>query len=454
MHKLLKKIISFLIIFALPCGAFAFGGHGKQPDVNNIQEKLDYVNFCWWQNFNDPILSNYIYQAIENNHSAKEASWKVEEYRQFVKMSFGQELPSLSVGGTYIGAHWPEHITGVKSNVFALPLIAKYEADIFLKNRDKTKSSQKTYKASKFEEKGIYISLATDVATVYLNIIKFDKQISLQEKLVQIKCEKLKREQQRFSRGVISAEALNNSKKDYETSKNTLDELLKAREKSLTELAVLIGDSPENIDCLKRASIDQFDYGCAVPCSLPSDVIFSRPDVLAAETKLEKAKIDVRVARKEFFPTINVTGVYAMSNLGASGFGSWGSTLAGALVGATLDLFKGGTKIANLKIYKSKFEQMFEHYRQTDLTALKEVNDSLYITKQDTQIDENTNTTLKLQTDNYSRSLNKYKNGVISYPELLSQQELLITSEQNKLTSKTNRIIDYFTLYKAVGGKL
>lgn len=453
MGKSLKIYLAiiFVLIFISPSFAFC---HKKQPDVNNLQEKLDYVNIGWWQNFNDPILNEYIYKAIQCNHNAKEASWKVEEYRQFVKMSFGKELPTLSVGGNFYEVHWPEHIVGVKNDIFAVPLQAKYEADVFLKNRDKTKATQKTYEASKFEEKGIYISLATDVATVYLNIIKFDKQICLQEELVKVKFEKLRRSQKKYSRGVIPAETLNNSQKEYESAKSDLDELLKSREKSLTQLAVLTGESPECISCLKRTSLDDFEYKAVLPCAISSDVIFSRPDVLAVEKKLDKAKIDVRVARKEFLPTFNITGIYALSNIGASGFGSWGSTLAALAACATLDLFKGGTKVANLKIYKSRYEQMFQEYMQTDLTALKEVNDSLFMLRHDIQIDKNTNKNLILQKDNYNRATNKYKSGTISYPDLLTQCELLIGSEQSEVSSKVTRIVDYFTLYKAVGGKL
>lgn len=451
-----KAFISFLIlsIFLLQVPVFAFGGPKTQKNVCNIQEKLNYVNIDWWNNFSDPILKCYVLQAIENNHDLKKATWKVEEYRQFVKYQFGRELPSLSVGGDYIGAHWPEHIKGIKSNVFILPIQASYEADVFLKNHDKTKASKKTYDASKFDEQAIYISLVTDVSTVYINIIKFDRQICLQEQLIEIKKEKLRRDEARLNSGVISATQLNNSKKEYETAKSSLDDLIKSRDKSLTQLAVLIGESPDNANCLNRASFDLFEYTSIIPACIPSDVIFSRPDVLSTEAQLEKAKIDVRVARKEFLPTFNVNGIWAMSNLGSSGFGSWESTLAAVLVQGTLDIFKGGMKVANLKIYKSRYEQMFEDYKQVDLRAIKEVNDSLIMIKQDTQIDENTLKNLITQKDNYSRSQKRYKNGVISCPNLLTEKETLITQEQNQLNTKANRLIDYLTLYKAVGGKL
>lgn len=457
--KRISKIILISLVFTLivPLKAKSFSIYGKNDtgNVYNIQEKYDYVNIDWWNNFSDPYLKSYIVQAVNCNHDLKQASWKVEEYRQTVKTVFSKELPALRVSGYYDLIHLPNlGALTIKNNIFAVPFIASYEADVFQKNHDMTKSSKKSYDASKCEEKSIYISLVTDVSTVYINIIKFDKQISLQCQLVEVKKEELRRERNKFNQGTVSATDLNNYKKEYETAKSNLDDLIKSRDKALNQLAVLIGESPDNINCLKRASFDQFEYRAIVPDCVPSDVIFSRPDVLSTESKLEKAKIDVRVARKEFLPTFNITGLYSLTNVGAGGFGSWQSTLAALIAGASLDLFKGGFKVANLKIYKSKYEQMFEEYKQVDLNAIKEVNDSLIIIREDTAIDNNTIKNLMIQTDNYKRSNEKYRMGVISCPKLLSDQETMINTEQSQVNTKAARLMDYLTLYKAVGGKL
>lgn len=458
LYKCIKLFIISLILFPLLLqnAVLAFGCKNSQSNVNNVQEKLNYINIDWWNNFSDPILKSYVLQAINCNHDLKKTSWKVEEYRQTVKTVFSKELPSLTVGSYYDLLHFPELAKplDIKNNIFTVPFLASYEADIFLKNHDRTKSSKKSYCASKFDEKGVYISLVTDVSTVYLNVIKFDKQICLQQQLVEIAKEQLKRQNDRYKRGTVSATDLNNSKKTYESAKSSLDDLIKSRDQALTQLAILIGESPENINCIKRASFDQFEYVAVVPTCIPSDVIFSRPDVLSAEAQLEKAKIDVRVARKEFLPTFNVYGLYSLTNVGVASFGSWNATFAALMAGASLDLFKGGYKVANLKIYKSKYEQMFEAYKQVDLKAIKEVNDSLILINQDTQIDCNTIKNLNIQKDNYNRALNRYKNGVISYPNLLTDKQALILQEQSQVNTKASRLVDYLTLYKAVGGKL
>lgn len=454
MHKIKNKIIIFIISMLLvQLPSLAFFNNKFNPCPINTGEKIKYINPCWWENFNDPILMQYVIKAVENNHNARQASWKVEEYRHAVKYQFGSELPSVSVGGNYILNHLPDGFITAKNNIFAVPFQVNYEADIFLKNRDKTKSSKKTYEMSKYEEKAIYIALATDVASAYFNLVKTDKQICLQRQLLNIRTEKLKRERQRFERGTVSATELNNAKKEVQNAKNSLDDLLKTGEKTLTQLAILIGDSPEYAN-YERIIFDELEYKCLIPDEISSEAVFSRPDIMAAEAGLQKAKIDIRVARKEFLPKINLTGLYIFNNMESSGFGTWSSTMAALIAGASLDLFTGGKKIANLKINKSRYEQMFEAYRQNDLTALKEINDSLFILRKDSQIDINTLKNLNIQQDNYSRSLEKFNRGIISYSQLLNEHETLILSEQNRVNSKTNRLIGYLTLYKAVGGKL
>lgn len=451
MHRKILKLILLFLLLQLQCYALPWNAKIQQI---NPQSKIDYVNIGWWDNFSDPYLKCYIIKAIENNHDARQASWKVEEYKNLVKVQFSQELPNLSVGTTYVLNHLQDIFVGTKSNVFAVPFTASYEADVFLKNHDKTKSSKKTYESSKFQEQSVYISLVSDVATAYINVIKFDKQLQIQQNLVNVKKEELLRAEKKYKSGVSSIPDLNEYKKAYESAKSSLDEFTKSRDKSLNQLALLIGESAFNSSSLIRGSWDDFYYKCPIPKEISSDVIFSRPDVLAAESNLEKANIDVRVARKEFLPRFNILGVYAFSNLGSTGFGTWNSTLAALVAGATLDLFKGGYKVANLKVNKSRYEELFEAYKQVDLNAIKEVNDSLLIIREDTKVDDNTSKNLFTQQDNYNRSKESYQRGTISYPSLLMAQEQLLNVEQNQVSTKTTKLIDYITLYKAVGGKL
>lgn len=413
------------------------------------------LNPEFFSRFNDNCLEYYINQAIENNHSAKQATYRVEQYRQQVKYSFSKELPSFSVSANYLGIKVPQldNFT-LKKNAFILPFMANYEADFLLKNHDKTKSQKKVYEISQYEEKSVYLALLSDVATVYTNILEYDGLLNLTQEQVEISQKILSSDTKKINRGIINSTQYNNSKKNLETAKTNLENLQKQQEILLMQLAVLTGVSSSETQNLTRGDIDKFEYSKEIPQNIESDVIFSRPDVMSAEANLEKAKIDIRVARKEFLPTFNITGLWAFNTLARGTFFSWESSLAALLAGATQDIFTGGRKIANLKIQKAKYEELFENYKQTDLEAVKEVNTALCFTKHDTEVEKNSIKKLDYEYQNLQAAKKQLNQGTISQPEYLAELSKVVNLQSEYVSAKTQKLVNYFTLYKAVGGKL
>ena len=409
----------------------------------------------FFDNFNDDCLVYYINRALENNHDGKQATQKVEQYRQDVKYSFGRELPSFGVSANYLGIKVPKLDNfQLKKSAFVLPFTANYEADFLLKNRDKTKSAKKSYTVQIYDEKAVYIALLSDVATVYTNLLQYDELIKLATENVDIYTKLFDADTKKYERGVINSIQFNNSQKNLETAKNTLESIEKEREILLMQLAVLTDISPDKICTLKRNTLENFEYTGVIPDYIESEVIYSRPDVMAAETMLEKAKIDVRIARKEFLPSFNITGIWAFNTIASGTFFSWESSLAAILAGASQDIFTGGRKIAKLKLQKAKYEELFENYRQTDLNAVKEVNTALCLIKHDTEINKNTLEKLNYEFQNLTFAKRKSDRGIISQPEYLSAQSDFINAQNDAVNAKTQRLVNYFTLYKAVGGKL
>ncbi|GBF23303.1 ABC-type multidrug transport system, outer membrane protein [Candidatus Gastranaerophilus sp. (ex Termes propinquus)] len=429
----------------------------KAPRVSDKvlspEQKLEYINFPFWQRFCDPYLEKYILMATENNHSARAASWRVEQYRQEVKKTLGVEFPQLSVAANYVGVHLPfDGFNSLPSNGIAVPFIATWELDLLGKNWDRVKSAKEQYAAQIYDEKAAYLALASDVGTVYLNILQYDYLIELQKDYLAFQDAIVKRSDSRFVTGTIDALVLNADVRSFQDAKNALEEYEKQRKILLTQLALLTGEVPNTE--LERGTLRDFDYRYQIPCEVPSDIIFSRPDVLSAEARMKSAGLDISAARKDLFPRFNVTGFLIFSSFFPGNFFSWDSILALLLAGATQDIFRGGQKIAQLRQSKSVYEQMLEEYNNIDLTALKEVNDALYMVKKDDIIDTNTLAKLHLQADDFRRAKNKLQRGTISVPDIYLEEQRLLSLKQEQAQSKAARIVNYFTLYKAVGGAL
>ena len=413
--------------------------------------KFDYVNMNWWSNFNDDLLNEYIEKAILNNYDLKMATINVEEYYQNVKLQFANELPS-TVAGFGPGFFKAPGMTNT-SSAFGLPVIVQYEADIFLKNHNKTKAVKKLYEGSKLDERAAYISVASAVGSTYFNIVNLDKMISLQEEIVKIRQDIYNLMLARNKEGLTSTADTIKANKALVAGQTDLIELKKNREKMLHQMCVLIGESPENTSSIKRNSLDKMNYQLAIPTQIPSEIITQRPDYMRAELMVEKAGIDVKVAKKEFLPAINILGG-ALFN--ASDLGSLFTTknmLLGVGGGLMTPLFQGGSLIANLKLKKATYERILQDYYKTNLTAIQEVNDSLVASRLDKDKMAQTIKQYNLEKSDYKYNEKKYNQGTISKLDLIQYQENLLTIEKLVAQQKVECMTDAISLYKATGSK-
>lgn len=413
--------------------------------------KFDYVNMNWWSNFNDDLLNEYIEKAILNNYDLKMATINVEEYYQNVKLQFANELPS-AVAGFGPGFFKAPGMTNT-SSAFGLPVIVQYEADIFLKNHNKTKAVKKLYEGSKLDERAAYISVASAVGSTYFNIVNLDKMISLQEEIVKIRQDIYNLMLARNKEGLTSTADTIKANKALVAGQTDLIELKKNREKMLHQMCVLIGESPENASSIKRNSLDKMNYQLAIPTQIPSEIITQRPDYMRAELMVEKAGIDVKVAKKEFLPSINILGG-ALFN--ASDLGSLFTTknmLLGVGGGLMTPLFQGGSLIANLKLKKATYERILQDYYKTNLTAIQEVNDSLVASRLDKDKMAQTIKQYNLEKSDYKYNEKKFNQGTISKLDLIQYQENLLTIEKLVAQQKVECMTDAISLYKATGSK-
>ena len=465
--KKLKKILAAIVLTSLT-GMTFMPALAVQEVNNNVPKqyksmikkskkvsddyKYAYVNMDFWSQFNDEILNGYIDKAVKNNYDLKMASLNVKEYYENVKLQFSNELPKLTAG------YSPNYVKMPGSSdadwIFATPAIASYEADIFLKNRDKTKSVKKLYEASQFDERAAYISVASAVGTVYLNIVRLDKIVDLQKEIVELRKEIYDLMLKRNREGITSTADTIKANKALVAGETDLIEYQKQRDFLLHQLAVLIGESPANAEELTRTSYDKIVFSGNIPSEISSDVIVQRPDYLKAEKMVEKAGIDVRVAKKEFLPSFNIMGLalFNASNIGSS----WTTKNMLASIGAAgmLPLFTGGSLTANLRLKKTEYERVLQNYYKTNLTAIQEVNDALVSVKKDTEKMERTQKQADLEKTDFMYNRDKFNQGVISKLDLIQFKENLLSIDKLVAQQNIECMVDYIGLYKAAGSKL
>lgn len=447
------KIIIIMLLLAQCC---AYGS-----EVNSeLQERSYTVNLCWWDNFSDPYLKNYIVTAIEKNHELKRQNYITKQYGQSIKTTRAREFPSLAFAPAFARIKtarqqfFDVETATLRTNNYALPLAAYYEADIFLKNHDKTNVAKKEYEAYKYKEKALDISLAGEVGAIYINIIKLDKTIKTQQKITDIRKNIKDLTNERYKMGLASLYDVTYTDKQHTQAQIDLNDLKKDRALLLHQLAVYTDSCPDIDDNFIRGVFDNIEYSAVIPVSISSDIVIQRPDIMKAEAELAKAKIDVKIARKEFLPSVQILGIAGYNSLLLKNLFNWENIFA--LVGASAmqKLFTGGFLSANLKKKKLIYQELLETYKQTDLIALQEINDALCRIKHDSQKDKDNLKKVELESSNFNLMTQRYKEGIESYLTLLQYEENLLSLQIEKDNSKAQRLIDYITLYKATGAKL
>ena len=94
------------------------------------------------------------------------------------------------------------------------------------------------------------------------------------------------------------------------------------------------------------------------------------------------------------------------------------------------------------------------NYYQTNLTAIQEINDSLTTIAHDDKKYEDTKLQSELERKDFSLSSSKYEQGIISKLDLTQLRENVLSTDKLVADQKINCLVDYITLYKAVGSQL
>ena len=374
----MKRLLSLAIMasiamsYALPAMAIEDSNtktEVKTEKIKPLENKYNYVNLAWWQGFNDEYLNLYIVKAIENNKDLKMATLTIDEFYQNIVAQRASQLPTINAG--FLPG--VSDIGNGSSDAYALPLFASWELDIYGKNRNKTDSVRKLWESSIIDERGAYISIASAVGTTYLNIVKLDAMIDLQEDIVKLRNDIYKMMEISNTEGLVSTSDLVKANQAYVAGVTDLTEMKKNRSKLLHQLAVLTGDSPNNIEEYKRIDYKELAFSGNIPESVASEIIMQRPDYMKAEKMLEKAGIDVKVARKECLPAINLGGLVLFNAQNIGSLLTTSNALWGLGGGLLHPIFAGGKIIANLKSKKIAYEKSLKNYEKVSLTSMKEV---------------------------------------------------------------------------------
>lgn len=406
------------------------------------------VNLRWWELFNDPILDSLISLALINNQDIRIAVQNIEQAALALNIAENDYWPKFNVNGTVgYGNVIQQPLT--KAGYLATGGIGmNWELDLWGKLRRRTEAATADYFRDQYLLRSLQIELISQVATAYFQLLEFRTSLEISQTTLNLRDSTLNIILQRYDRGIVPEIDVNQAEiqRAIAAASIPLYERLIAETEHI--ISFLVGAPPGPI--LGGIPLNTQQIPPEIPQGLPSDLLYRRPDLLAAEQEMiaQNALIGVAVANR--FPTISLTGL-----VGAASANALVTTSAfGGNIGASIlgPLFEWNQNKRRVEIEKSRFEQTIVNYERVYMQSLREVADALVgiETLFDEQEARRAHVAAALNAQSLSEQ--RYDRGVTSYLEYLESQRQAFEAQLFLAQVRSSLLITYVELYKALGG--
>ncbi len=434
---------------------------------NTSQDSTNTAKTRWRDYFTDPYLVALIDTALHNNQDLNITLQDIQVATNEVLARSGAYRPFVSLGGgagvdkvpryTSQGAadDYTEIRPGVPTpsilpNLYVGPSVS-WEVDIWHKLRNSKKSAVYSYLAS-VEGKNFQVTnLVADIANNYYQLIAYDNQLTIIKNNIIILNNALSITKQEKEAAKVTELAVRRFEAEVLKTQSLQYDIQQRIVETENRINFLVGRFPQ------RVQRNSQGFGELVPAKInvgiPSQLLANRPDIRQAELTLEAAKLDVTVARANFYPTLTVSaflGVMAYNPLYLlSAPQSIAASLLGNLAGP---LVNKNAITATYKSANAKQIQAVYTYEKTVLNAYIEVANQL--SNMDNLANKYTqkNNQVQALTQSTSISLKLFTSARADYMEVLLTQRDVLDARMELIDTRVQQLNAMVNAYRALGG--
>ncbi|WP_394729445.1 efflux transporter outer membrane subunit [Altererythrobacter sp. GH1-8] len=343
----------------------------------------------WWAAFEDPTLDALVDDALRDNLDIAEAAARLNRARAQARVSKASLFPSVDasagatstsnpLAGSAFGNLGSFPIDRIENDSFSTGVAASYELDLFGRARNDFAAAKSDALASRFDYQAVQLSAAAETISTYFDLVDTERQLTLAERTSSILQDRAKRTEERFQRGVAESFELYQVRQDLRATEASIPQLRSQLSSTKGRLAVLVRQYPDELEQRLEGPLRPRLVFDPIPAGLPIDLLAQRPDVAAAWSRFEAARLRIGARRAERFPRISLSGsLGTQANNADDAFdfaNNWTRSLAANLLAP---LFDAGRISANIKIARANYDEQAASYSRTVLNALREVETAL-----------------------------------------------------------------------------
>lgn len=403
-------------------------------------------NLLWEKVFTDPLLTDYINLALNNNTNLANAKLNVDIANAQLRGARLAYFPSVALAPNGAGSS----VDGSKMSwSYQLPAQVSWEVDIFGKLLNSKRGAQVALYRSEAYAQAARSQLIGAVANTYYALVALHAQRDLSVETAKLWAQSVEVMRELKEAARLNETAVVQSQANYFAILASITDIDLQIDKLNNTMSLLLNTLPQqwtvNSD-LKLA------VSPLMREQIPMVELAARPDVAAAEQGVAVAYYATASARAAFYPSLNITASGGFTNsLGQMivNPGVWFANLAGQL---TAPLFSRGANIARLEAAKASQQQAMNNFEYTLLSASAEVSDAMTAYAKASEKQQY----LDKQVENLEKSVEYTQEllsiGTSTYLEVLTAQQGLLSAQISQITNSLSQAQAIINLYQALGG--
>ncbi len=433
----------------------------KSKDTTNMAAILS-KNF-----FKDKYLKDLIEIALKNNQELLITLQDIEIAKNDIRIKKGMLLPSVGVRagagidkvGTYTsqgagdssaeitpGNRVPEDLQNYNAALYA-----HWEVDIWKKLRNSKKAAISRYLSTIEGKNFVITNLISEVANSYYELLALDSQKEVVKQNIELQKNAL--EIVKIQKEAAKATELGVQKFQAEVldSQNTEFEISQKIKETENRINFLLGRFPQEINR------DKTDFLSLIPAKvssgIPSQLLANRPDIKQAELELAASKLDVKIARAEFYPSLDISAAIGLNAFKPSYFLKFPESIIYSLAGdIAAPLINRNAIKAEFLSANSRQLQSIYNYERTILNAYIEVSTQLSkINNLEKSYDLKSQQVSALK-KSIEVSNDLFKSNRVDYFEVLLTQRDALQSTLELVETKKQLLNAVISVYRDLGG--
>lgn len=471
-NKISKWIgIAGVAILVTACSLPALVERNVDKSVPNAfgvsEDTTNMAAMSWDTFFKDPYLKALIDSALNNNQELNIMLQEIRMGKNEVQARRGEFLPFLNLGGaagvekvgrytsqgandanTEIepGKEMPDPLGDIKVGVFA-----SWEIDIWRKLRNAKDAAVSRYLASMEGRNFMITHLVSEISTSYYELLALDNQLSLVREYIEIQNNALKTVRLQKQAGEVTELAVRKFEAEVLNTQSLQYDIIQKITETENQINFLLGRYPQPI----QRDSQTFDMKMpdTLQAGIPSQLLENRPDIRQAELNLEAAKLDVRVAKAEFYPSLNISAGVGLDAFNPAYLIKAPESMLYSLAGDMM------APLINRKAIKAAYSnanaqqiQVVYDYERTILNAYIEVANQLSKTNNLKQSYDLKLREVKALNEAIQIANNLFVSAKADYIEVLTTQRDALESRFELIEYKKQQLVTLVDLYRSLGG--